>query len=420
MKNKISMFFAMVFLALVANGSAQTEVQEVKNEVVPSVENCGIDDEKHHTYVEEKLGEKAGGIANRSQPSCILKNRFDEIGVQVIVDNLEGRFWTSAYNDDQRAALLAQTKKTVEVLNDSFSFLDVTFVEDRYEEVDDRKGERFFSDNSTIRILFRAEDFPGAHSCGEMRYAPDRGEHYVYVNLTAPGCGYLSLDEGIDTEAILKTLVHEMGHYFGLFHTHASSDTYLAERVDRNHMHGNSPSCNIWGDGFCDTPADPNLASMVDANSCAYTGNKKDHNGDRFEPDTSNHMSYSLTSCKNTFSEQQQASAKEFLDKLVCPGNTIVPIDVPNVSLAYPNPFSEQITIPVNSGAAGVEIINKQGKTVATFNPNQYKENSTYAKVVEWRPDASLPAGMYIVRFIMDRQSVRNNKGAQVIKIIKQ
>ncbi len=94
-----------------------------------------------------------------------------------------------------------------------------------------------------------------------------------------------------------STSSHEIGHYFSILHTHSTSRG--RELVRRT-------NCNSAGDFFCDTPADPRLSSLVNS-SCNYTGSATDANGDRYQPDTRNVMSYTRKSCRTGgFSNQQQ------------------------------------------------------------------------------------------------------------------
>ena len=92
-----------------------------------------------------------------------------------------------------------------------------------------------------------------------------------------------------------STLSHELGHYFGLFHTHEKFQG--AELVDGS-------NCEIAGDFICDTPADPNISGKVSSN-CTYTGSDKDSKGATYKPDPSNLMSYSVKSCRKKFSSLQ-------------------------------------------------------------------------------------------------------------------
>ncbi len=88
------------------------------------------------------------------------------------------------------------------------------------------------------------------------------------------------------------TLSHELGHWFDLLHTHSGGD----ELVDGS-------NCSTAGDFVCDTPADPNLSGLVNTD-CEYTGNLVDANGDPYNPDPRNLLSYA-GSCRDRFSQGQ-------------------------------------------------------------------------------------------------------------------
>jgi hypothetical protein len=91
-----------------------------------------------------------------------------------------------------------------------------------------------------------------------------------------------------------STFSHEVGHWFGLMHTHGGSSTELV----------NASNCATEGDLVCDTPADPNLSGLVNS-SCAYTGTARDRNGSAYAPDPANLLSYSPRACRNRFSSDQ-------------------------------------------------------------------------------------------------------------------
>lgn len=99
-----------------------------------------------------------------------------------------------------------------------------------------------------------------------------------------------------------STLAHELGHFYGLPHTHALNGG--REFVDGS-------NCSFAGDGFCDTPADPNLgrAGVVD-NSCRYVGGERDQRGNVYKPLVSNLMSYAPPRCSNKFSNEQLARVR--------------------------------------------------------------------------------------------------------------
>lgn len=108
-----------------------------------------------------------------------------------------------------------------------------------------------------------------------------------------------------------STLSHEIGHYFGLLHTHETSNG--AEHVTRNSGDA-CYNCTTAGDGLCDTEADPELGSANLSASCNYTGTTLDTctipDPDIFtayNPDPTNLMSYSLKECRDFFSPGQYA-----------------------------------------------------------------------------------------------------------------
>lgn len=89
----------------------------------------------------------------------------------------------------------------------------------------------------------------------------------------------------------LGSIPHEMGHYFGLFHTFESGD----ELVDGS-------NCDTSGDFICDTPADPgdpdtNPPETLINTQCRFIAPLTDANGEFFDPDVGNIMSYYGCDC---------------------------------------------------------------------------------------------------------------------------
>lgn len=136
---------------------------------------------------------------------------------------------------------------------------------------------------------------------------------------------YVSLNQSNKT-----TLVHEFGHNFSLKHTHGTSDTYNAtldncgqEPVSRYILQGvgclnynNAKKCETNGDGFCDTPADPNLGrenTNVVNSSCNLVISNHDYPtdnwGETWVTDPKNVMSYAeRKECRVKFSYSQTAA----------------------------------------------------------------------------------------------------------------
>jgi hypothetical protein len=80
-----------------------------------------------------------------------------------------------------------------------------------------------------------------------------------------------------------KTIPHEMGHYFGLYHTH---ETYFGNEL----VDGSNNSTT--GDRITDTPADPNRLGCVLL--CIYSTfcSARDANNQKYSPQLDNIMSY--------------------------------------------------------------------------------------------------------------------------------
>ncbi len=209
-------------------------------------------------------------------------------------------------------------------------------------------------------------------------------------------CGFALLPGGdINTKAVFisdgclnnnSTLIHEMGHFFGLLHTH---ETYHGiEQVARI-------NCDKLGDGFCDTPADPKLSSSNTSN-CRYTGNEHDASGNKYKPDVNNFMSYAPKNCRIHFSNEQMAYisliAKQENDyinsncdlpdlSIKAPGSKVISIesfkdfDIEFDILKYNfNDFNDTFTIKIGLSS----LYNSFGKTIYTNKilPNKKNRNS--------------------------------------------
>lgn len=98
-----------------------------------------------------------------------------------------------------------------------------------------------------------------------------------------------------------ETLIHEMGHYFNLYHTFES---FLGnELVDGS-------NCTTHGDLVCDTPADVRFTNTYyDRLTCLYNGVETDGNGQIFNPQIDNYMSY-YGSCQNVFTPGQSVRSQ--------------------------------------------------------------------------------------------------------------
>lgn len=130
---------------------------------------------------------------------------------------------------------------------------------------------------------------------------------YYFNSVTSGGssvCGYSRFPPSpdrviMDNSCAMNgsTIVHELGHYFSLYHTHGKTNTGTTDELV------NGSNCTFAGDNVCDTPADPNLSGNV--SGCTYTGTDTDLNGQSFNPDVTNMMSYAPKACRRTITNGQ-------------------------------------------------------------------------------------------------------------------
>ncbi|RMG21332.1 MAG: T9SS C-terminal target domain-containing protein, partial [Bacteroidetes bacterium] len=184
-------------------------------------------------------------------------------------------------------------------------------------------------------------------------------------------CGYASFPWNEQEYVVVKnecalngsTLAHEIGHYLGLYHTHETF--YGNEFVDGS-------NCTYAGDELCDTPADPRLGTHNVNTACEYTGRSRDLNGQFYEPDPGNIMSYSRKACRTHFSAEQGVRMQYYLQRnrshLACEQVTAGEAlsHLPRLQL-YPNPASGLLHLRLEAGTyphARYVVWNARGSVV--------------------------------------------------------
>ncbi|MBU3821827.1 zinc-dependent metalloprotease [Flavobacteriaceae bacterium XHP0103] len=182
-------------------------------------------------------------------------------------------------------------------------------------------------------------------------------------------CGYANISESANLIFVKNscvtngsTLPHEIGHLLSLIHTHGPNDNQTTELVDGS-------NCDTDGDGICDTPADPKLSSENLDNFCNYVGTETDANGDKYQPDTRNIMSYAYKGCRTQFTSEQSARMYAFYqyikNSFINPNEEDVSEETFASLKLYPNPVTGgllSVYIPTAGTSVHYKISNLYGQ----------------------------------------------------------
>lgn len=202
----------------------------------------------------------------------------------IIFEDEEGN---AAAVEDQIIHAVSQLTSAFAPINIQFEVCNTIYVKDKnlfnYKKADEDELLKY-TKKGHINIFFVNKltlDEPGS-ACG-YTYFPLQQKDILVIRGGCCEVGYSSI-------------THEMGHFFGLYHTH--------ERVFGVEL-ANGENCHKAGDLICDTPADPGLTAMMLDDDCNYTGTTKDKNKNSYRPDETNFMSYGRNNCRNHFTKDQ-------------------------------------------------------------------------------------------------------------------
>lgn len=222
--------------------------------------------------------------------------------------------------------------------------------------------------------------------------------------------------------------IHELAHYFSLWHTHAfngySTNIYTLELVDGS-------NCDTEGDFVCDTPADPGLYGRISpAPSCDYIDNVSvDANGDLYQPLTDNYMCATNPNCITSFTPLQLNRMAYCLDHerayLKSGGNGLVVEEAPRLACISDEPIVLQGSDPegVFSGngvvdgvfypelaGVGHHVITYTGNTsaeiVETTDAYYTYHDTTYIQTTSWQSFLATTSGTFSAfSFLMKHSS---------------
>ncbi len=284
-------------------------------------------------------------------------------------------------SDGSSNLTLAEIYNEIDSVNQFYSNSDMVFVEclspqiiddDYYNAFDYNTHHadvlsQFYTEEVVNMYFYGSVNFNGSPVCGYSQYPPS--EDYVMMSANCATNG--------------STLAHELGHLFGLPHTHGGTPDELAD----------GSNCATEGDYICDTPADPTLGTSTVDTNCVYTGTATDANGMPYAPDPSNIMSYSRKKCRNYFSPMQYDVINyTYLNEryyLTCSvtSDGLNNHDEKGFSIT-PNPGIEDMNIVINTLAYHPQVLfmDISGKMVHILN---LSNTLTQLNTAAW------PSGMY-------------------------
>ncbi len=123
-----------------------------------------------------------------------------------------------------------------------------------------------------------------------------------------PGSGCAVINDA----ALLSTLAHEVGHCFGLYHTHETCLTDQREHITRTGLYPCTPNFDDAGDFLKDTPADPNLQNFPPSPDGTFNYQDYQNLPDdgcgyiNYHPLVNNIMSYRQPLLRNAFTPEQR------------------------------------------------------------------------------------------------------------------
>jgi len=179
----------------------------------------------------------------------------------------------------------------------SFKICEVRYIENfQYDRLNfEKEGDEmdvFYHDEYRINMHFIKEFTDGAAGRATLGGIARQNKNNIWI---------------VKSDNMGGTMAHEMGHFFGLQHTFEV--TQVGELVDGS-------NCATSGDSLCDTPADPFVFGSSPEkyvnDDCEFDAESKDANGQYYDPDVKNIMSYYPCACRFSY-QQYEKMARTYL-----------------------------------------------------------------------------------------------------------
>ena len=229
---------------------------------------------------------RATTLSDSIKPLLKINKQF--LVVVHIVRNQDG---TAGISEAAIQSVLSQVNTLFNPIAASFTVCEFTYIDNFQYNMGlgrDAELDPLYRLTHRINIYFTGE--PGA--CGNSSFGgiDEYGNIIIQKNC-----------------ADVITIGRELGHFFGLHYTFENTIPELA----------NGSNCSTGGDAICDTPADPlanggALSEYIDPKTCAFIYKEVDANGDLYNPDVSNIMSYYSQCICLTFSHDQYQSMSNY------------------------------------------------------------------------------------------------------------
>lgn len=229
------------------------------------------------------------GLLTEQAPLPCLNKNFT-----IVAHIVRDTFGADNITEAEIEAAMIEVNEAFEPICTGFQVCDYRYIDNfQYDDIGDNDWDEMqiqYNQDNRINIYFVSGiDVP--NECG---FATPNG-------ITMMESGGIAILKGNDDCPIDNTIIHELGHYFGLLNTFEGNGTEFA----------NGSNCETEGDLICDTPADPytlgdplgNYISIDDG--CRFTSQLLDANGQFYEPDVGNYMSAYPAECTCGFTYEQ-------------------------------------------------------------------------------------------------------------------